>query len=780
MQAFRLLETMRKVGLSPDQGTCDTLIATCAKAAAAGDPDGAEYGLRVLGMMAEEGLTPDAAMRNALMGECLRVAEQNAAAAGCSDELDPGTEGAPPVDDTEGIQGWHGVEWIARALGAMAHHLAASGERPSDEASALAWDAGEAVGRRLYNRLALLCVKHVSALARGAELPDSEAAVGQSNEETSPPEHPTRTENADPMAPALNSEAPAVDEERKTEVDVGAADSTGVVERNATLDPVPANGEWWDAQIPDSGATCADDAAPVMGRGLSPQGVPKGAVNGRREQLRTVAVRWPACEGCGVGVGGLRRRDVENSGVSVPVGDVGIETGLSGHISQELFARLQRLASQQLQDLRHHRQQLQARDATTPTAEVGSVASEASVGVDDAAQLGGAEKFADSASGLAMQGVPSAMEMAAAAEPQTPLSNIRSKVVAFSQTVLDEIEQIKEQQAAAGERGIVGSSVVLAGAVAESSTGTGHHHLQGSLSESRPFVQTVGSGQWPRESVATEKTVQEGPKAAWCGDSEGNVHRGAGLSTPAGYSALPTTGVGIPDPLKSAVVGTVPGVIPALLSLPVVVPMDAAASQGLIASTVAVIAPSPAVLLSNGATCLPAVALGGSQSSAGGALSGQNPGGHADMPTGTRRALFRSTPPPASPPPGGPADATAGSGRPEGLSPGPRRRGRSPSPDSSEPRAAWLSSATGGWEEVGYGGGTAGGSGANHENRGAESGGRAEPPGGVARRGDRTTAHGPPADVAKGAESSRDAAGAALRKMDVEQVRPLATRPPFG
>ena len=135
---------MRKVGLSPDQGTCDTLIATCAKAAAAGDPDGAEYGLRVLGMMAEEGLTPDAAMRNALMGECLRAAEQNAAAADRSDGRADCAEGE------DSVEGWHGVEWIARALGAMAHHLAASAERPTDETSAAAWEAGEAVGRRCF------------------------------------------------------------------------------------------------------------------------------------------------------------------------------------------------------------------------------------------------------------------------------------------------------------------------------------------------------------------------------------------------------------------------------------------------------------------------------------------------------------------------------------------------------------------------------------------------------------------------------------------------------
>jgi hypothetical protein len=74
-QAFKLLRIMQTVGLEPDQGTCDTLIATCAKTAAAGDKWGVTYGVKVLDLVREWNLSPDPSMYNALLARCLHVAQ---------------------------------------------------------------------------------------------------------------------------------------------------------------------------------------------------------------------------------------------------------------------------------------------------------------------------------------------------------------------------------------------------------------------------------------------------------------------------------------------------------------------------------------------------------------------------------------------------------------------------------------------------------------------------------------------------------------------------------
>eukprot|EP00960_Hanusia_phi_P062555 765192-Hanusia_phi.AAC.2 len=49
-QAFKMLWTMHELGLDPDKGTCDTLIATCATTAAAGDMEGIYFGVDVLNL----------------------------------------------------------------------------------------------------------------------------------------------------------------------------------------------------------------------------------------------------------------------------------------------------------------------------------------------------------------------------------------------------------------------------------------------------------------------------------------------------------------------------------------------------------------------------------------------------------------------------------------------------------------------------------------------------------------------------------------------------------
>ncbi len=786
MQAFRLLETMRRVGLSPDQGTCDTLIATCAKAAAAGDPDGAEYGLRVLGMMAEEGITPDAAMRNALMGECLRTAEENSAVA----VDDAGGEGGGGGEEGDSGQGWHGVEWVARALGAMAHHLAASAERPSDEAAAAAWEAGEAVGRRLYQRLAEVCVRHVAALARGAELPESEGAAGHSGEERAPAEVGGEGTGMAPSGPT------ALEVGDDGAAEGGGAGTGGDGEALAATD---GDAEWWDAPAPDAATAntqAADDGAAA--RALSPVGAPRASAMARREQARSAVVRWPACDGCGVGVGGLRRREPEGGGVGVAAGDSGIDSGLSGHISQELFARLQRLASQQLKDLRHHRQQLQARDAAAAAAAAGltarrrlatrgglRAASDARGRVAGSASMDRipADERADSPPREAGGSVEAA-EAVDLEEPQTPLSHIRSKVVAFSQTVLSEIEQLKGQQASVG---------ALPGEAAD-----------GECADTAPYGQEEAEGaegavgQFPGEDLeleagqgSAETAAEEEPLIAYragevaddgVGDGDGGVAalrqsagaaaegQRAGWAVDAGAAHLAWSAPAAATAaggLLAAPCAAVPAVIPAVLSLPLqVVPaaVTAVAAPHLLegaalplARTVAVIAPAPAALVGAAAAAAfppPPTSPAQLWSVAAPAqeLAAVASGMHHHAPL----SAPPQPPPPGSPPPGGPSDMAVRSAQARGAarSPGPRLRA-SPEASSEGHSAAWPPA-------TGEGGTPDGG------------GGRAEPHGSYRRaraKGEAVgAAHAGGAGDGPRSWEGRDPAGAALRSLDVEQV----------
>ena len=123
---------------------------------------------QVLDMMAGMSLEPDEAMYNALMGECLRVAEGGElpvsavgdAAAAASGESAGTGQGLTAVDDGDGAgaagggcHGWHGVEWMARVLSVMADHVAGTEQEGDGGGQAVAW--------RLYRRLSALCAQRV-------------------------------------------------------------------------------------------------------------------------------------------------------------------------------------------------------------------------------------------------------------------------------------------------------------------------------------------------------------------------------------------------------------------------------------------------------------------------------------------------------------------------------------------------------------------------------------------------------------------------------------------